>query len=212
MLHRLCPSMVLWQENTVAEPIYYFTDSTKAAEQAAARGFLRCAVQYLPEVTVPAPASVTAPAQGEVRIPETFSMPSALYDDEGKGFISKVENGWGETMGDEEVMFDGLWTWTLGVRKRAWKGSKKLQTKFSGVMSVYWALIHFNQLEGVTWRTWNHLTKPGNQLISQGELARKAECEQKGKPYQRRDAYRYVCDYIRAKKARAASAAGINGL
>ncbi len=147
VLHRLCPSMVLWQENTVAGPIYYFTDSTKAAEQAADRGFLRCAVQYLPEVTVPAPAPVTAPAQGEVRIPATFSMPSELYEDEGKGFISRVEDGWEETMGDEKVVFDGLWMWTPGERKRAWKGSKKLQTKFSSAMSVYWALIHFNQLE-----------------------------------------------------------------
>ena len=207
ILHRLCPSLVFWREVTVAGTAYHFTDSKKAEEQAAGRGFERCAVQYLPEVTVPAPAPVTAPAQGEVRIPATFSMPSELYKEEGKGFISKVEDGWEETTGDEKVVFDGLWMWTPEERSRAWKGSRKLQSKFCGVMAVYWALIHFNQLEGVTRRTWNDLTKPGNQLIARSEQARKVECERKGEPYQRREAYRYVCDYIRAKKAHAAAAA-----
>ena len=204
---RLCPSMVLWREDTVAGAAYHLTDSKKAEEQAAGRGYVRCAVRYLPEVTVPAPAPVTAPAQGEVRIPATFSMPTELYEEEGKGFISKVEDGWEETMGDEKVVFDGLWMWTPGERSRAWKGSRKLQSKFCGVMAVYWALIHFNQLEGVTRRTWNDLATPGNQLIARSEQARKVECERKGEPYQRREAYRYVCDYIRAKKAHAAAAA-----
>jgi hypothetical protein len=130
-----------------------------------------------------------------------------LYETEGEGFISKVEDGWEETMGDEKVVFDGLWMWTPGERRRAWKGNKKLQSKLSGVMAVYWALIHFNQLKGVTRRTWNDLTKPGNKLIQKSERARKAECERKGEPYHKRDAYRYVCDYIRAKKARAAAVA-----
>ena len=205
ILHRLCHSIVFWREETAAGTAYHFTDSKKAEEQAAGRGFVRCAVQYLPEVTVPAPAPVTAPVQ--VQIPASFSMPSELYEDEGKGFISKVEDGWEETMGDEKVVFDGLWMWTPGERRRAWNGNKTLQSKFSGVMAVYWALIHFNQLEGVTRRTWNDLTKPGNQLIARSEEARKAECERKGETYHRRDAYRYVCDYIRAKKASAAAAA-----
>ena len=69
-LHRLCPSMALWREETAAGAAYNFTDSEKAEEQAAGRGFVRCAVQYLRPVTVPASAPVTAPAQGEVRIPD----------------------------------------------------------------------------------------------------------------------------------------------
>jgi hypothetical protein len=205
ILHRLCPSIVFWREETAAGTAYHFTTSKKAEEQAADRGFVRCAVQHLEEVTVPAPAPVTAPAQ--VRIPASFSMPRELYEDEGKGFISKVEDGWEETTGDEKVVFDGLWMWTPGERSRAWKGSRKLQSKFCGVMAVYWALIHFNQLEGVTSRTWNDLATPGNQLIARSEQDRKVECERKGEPYKRREAYRYVCDYIRAKKAHAAAAA-----
>ncbi len=134
-------------------------------------------------------------------------MPSDLYEDEGKGFILKVEDGWEETMGDGKVVFDGLWMWTPGERKRAWKGNKTLQSKFSGVMAVYWALIHFNQLEDIAKRTFNDLASPGSKLNAQSEQARKAECERKREPYQKRDAYHYVCDYIRAKKARAAAAA-----
>ena len=201
ILHRLCHSIVFWREETAAGTAYHFTDSKKAEEQAAGRGFVRCAVQYLPEVTGPAPAPVTAPAQGEVRIPATFSLPSELYDNEGKGFISKVEDGWEETMGDEKVVFDGLWMWTKDVRAGAWKGNKTLQNRFSAAMAVYWALTHFNQLEGVTRLTMNDLAPPGSKLIAQSEKARQAECERKGEPYRRRDAYGYVCDYIRAKKA-----------
>ena len=195
------PSVVFWREDTAAGATYHFTTTKQAEEQAAARGFVQCAVQHLEEVTVPAPAPVTAPAQGEVRIPATFFMPSELYDDEGKGFISKVEDGWEETMGDEKVVFDGLWMWTKTVRTGAWKGNKTLQNRFSAAMAVYWALTHFNQLEGVTNLTMNELATPGSNLIARCERARKAECERKGEPYSRRDAYGWVCDYIRAKKA-----------
>lgn len=153
-LVRLCPSLKLWREEMVAGLKYIFTDSTKAEEQAANCGFVRCAVQYLPEVSVPAPAPVTAPAQGLLRIPQKVSFPAGLYEQEGQGFISRVEDGWKED--DDDETFNALWIWTRGDRNKAWKGLEHVKansTKISGAMAVYWALVHFDQLEGVTRRT-----------------------------------------------------------
>ena len=75
-----------------------------------------------------------------------------MYEEDGQPFISRVEDGW--VKGDQT--FDALWMWTLGHRSKAWAAEdrKANGTKFSGAMAVYLAFVHFDQLEGVTKRTW----------------------------------------------------------
>jgi hypothetical protein len=102
-------SNVLWQD---PQGDFWFSICEKTAQQAAARGFTRCAVKILPLVSVSAPAPPTP--THKVRVPKlaegkNMTCPQELFQDEGKLFIERMETEWE----DSGETYDAMYMWTL---------------------------------------------------------------------------------------------------